>query len=522
MTDAIVIGGGVNGLVCALALARRKKSVILVEQHDTPGGAAMTSELVPGFRVPTLSHALGPLHRDIARALRLDRDGVDVISPDPALTTIAPDGRTISFHRDAVLTAGSINQVSPKDAARWKEFVATTQRIGALMSDLARQIPPAIDDRSAGDAWALLGLGRKARALGRRNLIRLTRWTPMAVADLTSEWFESELLQAAICAHAVMGHPAGPWSAGTGGMLLQRLGEDPVAVGSGTTVRGGPGALSAALAKRASAAGVSIRTGARVRQINVSHGRATGVVLENGDELAARIIVGAVHPKHLLLDLVAPTDLPHTYAERIVNFRSRGVTAKINLALSALPAFTALHGDAVPLRGRLLIAPDVDYVERAFDATKYGEMSSQPWLEIALPSTIDSSLAPEAGHVMSIYVHYAPRHLRGDSWAAARDRLLRSAMDVLEQAAPGLGALVVGRQVVTPEDLEERWGTSGGHIFHGEHALDQSWMARPLLGWSRYTTPIAGLLLASAGAHPGGGLTGLPGWLAAKTAAAQL
>ena len=521
MTDAIVIGSGLNGLVAAIALARRRRSVILLDQRSMPGGAAITTEIAPGFRVPALSHALGPVSREIMRGLRLDKARLEFITPDPSLTTLGHDGHSIVFHRDPVLTAGSINQVSAADAGRWKEFVATTQRIGAVVALLARQAPPPIDDISARDGWQFLNVGRRARGLGRRNLIRLARWTPMPVADLTAEWFESELLQAAIAAHAVFGHPAGPWSAGTGALLLQRLGEDPSPVGSGATVRGGPGAMSDALAKIAADAGVSVRLDARVQRVIVSGGRATGVALANGDEISARVVIGAIDPKRLMLDLVSRVDLPPSFVARMTNIRARGVTAKINLALASAPVFTALHGDPVPHRGRLLIAPDLDYLERAFDATKYGEMSPAPWLEISIPSMIDSSLADEGRHVMSIYVHFMPRTLRHGDWDVRRDELFTSAMGVLAAHAPGLSDLIVAREILTPEDLETRWGASGGHIFHGEHALDQSWIARPLLGWARYLTPIDGLFVASAGAHPGGGLTGLPGLLAARAVLAQ-
>ncbi len=240
-------------------------------------------------------------------------------------------------------------------------------------------------------------------------------------------------------------------------------------------------------------------------------------MLENGDTLQARAVVAAIDPKQALTELVAFADLPPTFRERAGHIRARGVTAKINLALDELPPFTALHGDTVPLGGRLLVAPDLDYLERAFDATKYGAISERPWLEIAIPSVGDGSLAPAGGHVMSIYAHFAPRHLRDTTWAAERETFAASVMRVLESHIPTLSRHIVAREILTPEDLEQRWGLSGGHIFHGESTLDQTWVARPLLGWAEYRTPIKGLYLASAGTHPGGGLTGLPGWLAGQT-----
>jgi phytoene dehydrogenase-like protein len=444
------------------------------------------------------------------------------MTTDPALTAFSGDGRALVFHRDAVLTAASINVFSSADAGRWMEFKRTLQRVAALAARIDRHAPPSLDETDRREWWRLLALGRHARALGSRHLAQVARWMPMPVADLTAEWFESDVLRAAISAHAVFGNPAGPRSAGTGGMLVGRVAADPVPVGSGATVRGGPGALTAAVSKIAAERGASILTNARVTRIVTEDGRAAGVVLENGDLLQARAIVAAVRPKHALMDLVAPMDLPPTFLHRVRHIRARGVTAKINLALDALPPFTALAGDTVPLGGRLLIAPDPDYIERAFDATKYGAMSDRPWLEISIPSITDATLAPASGHVMSIHAHFAPRELRGRTWADAREDFAASVMRVLEAHVPTISRHIVAREVLTPEDLEKRWGLSGGHIFHGESTLDQTWVARPLLGWSGYRTPITGLYLASAGTHPGGGLTGLPGWLASETVAGDM
>ena len=344
----------------------------------------------------------------------------------------------------------------------------------------------------------------------------------MPVADLLGEWFDSDLVKAALGARAVFGHFAGPRSAGTGAMLLQRLAEDASPVGSGVTARGGPGALSAALSDAAARAGAAIRTNARAARIAVRDGRAAGVVLDTGEELTASVVVSAVDPRRTFLDLVEADDLAPSFVERIRHFRARGVTAKINVALSALPEFSAVHGDAVPMRGRFLVAPGLDYIERAFDAAKYGVYSPAPCLELTIPSVADPTLAPPGAHVMSIYAQFAPRHLREGPWPEQRDALFGSVMRTLTLHAPALESLVVAREVLTPEDLEREWGLTGGHIFHGETTLDQSWMARPLLGWSRYRTPIPGLYLAGAGAHPGGGLTGAPGLLAAQAVTIDL
>jgi phytoene dehydrogenase-like protein len=372
------------------------------------------------------------------------------------------------------------------------------------------------------ELWPLLGVGRRARGLGSRDLARLARWLTMSVADVLDEWFESDLLKAAIAARAILGNFAGPRSAGTGWLLLQRLAEDPIPVGSGATVRGGPGALTRAIADVARAAGADVRLGLPVARILVADGRAAGVALANGDRIDARAVVAAIDPRRAFLDLVDPGDVPPAFLERMRHMRARGVLAKMNLALSALPVLPALDGDPAPLRGRLLVAPDVDHLERAFDAAKYGERSAEPWLDVSVPSVADPSLAPAGRHVMSIYAQCAPRHLRGIAWADAREDLASTILRTLEPHMPGVSSLVMHREIVTPEDLEIGLGCSGGHIFHGEPTLDQSWVARPQLGWAQYRTPIDGLFLASAGTHPGGGLTGLSGLLAARTVSKHL
>jgi len=477
--------------------------------------------LHPGFHVPALAHAIGPIRADIARAIGLTR-AIEIIAPDPAVTSLGLDRRTISFHRDSVLTAASINRVAKADSARWRAFIASTTALGRVVTELQRHAPPPLDGLDFAEGWRLLRLGRHARRLGPRDLIRAARWMTMPIADVVSEWFEHDQVRAAVAAHALFGHFAGPRSGGSGGMLLQRLGQDPLPVGSGITVRGGPGALSAALAALAEKAGVAIRLSSRVRHVKTSAGRATGVVLESGDEIDARVVVGAIDPRQVLIDLVDPASVPPSLRERALHIRQRGITAKVNLALSGLPGVPALDGDSVPLSGHLLIAPGLDYLERAFDAAKYGSWSPSPWLDLVVPSVKDPSLAPQGQHVMSICVHCAPRDLRSGTWRDQRDPLLRAVLHTLEPHMPNLSSLILAAQVLTPEDLERDWGIGGGHLFHGEMTLDQSWIARPLLGWARYRSPVPALYLASAGTAPGGGLTGASGWLAAAAVVEDL
>lgn len=516
MRDVIVIGAGVNGLVAGALLAKARLSTVILERQPVSGGAAVTGELAPGFRAPTLSHSLGPIHPAVIKALRLDRVGLTFVSPEPTLTTFGEGGETIVFHRDPVLTAASIDRVAPADAARWVEFVRTTERIAGVIGVTHRQPPPPLDQTVARNWWQLLSFVRHARGLGRRDQMRLARWLPMPVADLTSEWFGNDLLQAALSAHAIFGTLAGPRSGGTAARLLQRMADDPQPVGSGATTIGGPGALTHALASIAEQAGATVRTNVRVTHILTVGGRAAGVVLEDGEEIHADTIVSTADPRQTFLSLLDSSALPPAFLERMRHFRARGVTAKLNLALSAQPVFPALAGDDLPLRGRLLVAPGLDYLERAHDAAKYGQVSKLPWLEVSVPTTTDSSLAPAGQHIMSVYVHFVPRWVERSSRDTMEDTVYRATMRALAPHAPGLDALVLARQVITPETLDTTWGLSGGQIFHGDPSLDQTWVARPLLGWGRYATPIDGLYLAGAGAHPSGGLTGLPGWLAAQ------
>ena len=338
----------------------------------------------------------------------------------------------------------------------------------------------------------------------------------MAVADLVAEWFATDLLQAAVAARGIFGTAAGPWSAGTGAVLLLNAAIDPVPGGSTITVKGGPGALAKALADAAREAGATIRTDAAVSQIVVRDGRTAGVVLADGSEVPARSVVSSADPHRTLLELVDPVELDPTFLQRIRNYRMPGTVAKVNLTLGALPQFVGVANPA-DLHGRIHIGPSIDYLERAFDASKYGEISAEPYLDVTIPSLADPSLCPPGRHVMSIYVQFAPYTLLGNAdWHTVRDQLATTVLRTLERYSPGIWNVIEHRQVLTPVDLEERYGLTRGHIFHGEPALDQLFTMRPVLGWAQYRTPIEGLFLCGAGTHPGGGITGAPGKNAAR------
>ena len=514
MSRTIVIGGGHNALVTAFYLAKAGHRPLVLERRPLVGGCAISEEFAPGYTSATLAHALGPIRPAIVADMQL-HTRVRVVEPDPSVVSLAPDGPPLVLSPDVQRASDGIRALSTGDAAAYPEFCATFQRIGAFVGSLLDELPPPLDGASGASLWELLRTGRRFRALGRKTEYTLLRWGPMAVADLVGESFESDRLQAAIAARGVFGTAMGPWSAGTGAVLLLSAGVDPVPGGSSITVAGGPGALTRAMADAAREAGAEIRTGAGVARILVRDEGVGGVVLDDGTEIAAERVVSSADPRRTFLQLIDPVDLDPTFAARIRNYRCLGTVAKVNLALRRFPAFPGID-PSVPI-GRVLVAPGIDYLERAFDASKYGEISQAPFLDVTFPGRGDPSMAPAGKHVMSVQVQYAPYQLRGGaSWDAARDTLRDTVLRTLEDYAPGLTASIEHCQVITPLDLERTYGLTGGHIFHGELALDQLFVVRPTLGWSRYRTPIRGLFLCGSGTHPGNGLTGASGRNAAR------
>jgi phytoene dehydrogenase-like protein len=517
MSQTIIIGGGHNGLVTAFYLAKAGRKPVVLERRPLVGGCATSEEFAPGYRCATLAHTLGPLRPSIVRDMQLERRGVKFVHPDPRLVSVGLDGRALIFSTDPGRTADAIRPFSAKDAARYPEFCATFGRLGAFLADLLEMTPPSIDAPSTGELWELLKTGRKFRALGKRESFALLRWGPMAVADLVAEWFETDLLQASVAARAIHGTAMGPWSAGTGAILLLAAATDPAPGGSSVSAAGGPGAVTRAMADAAREAGAEIRTGAEVGRILVKDGAVTGVVLADGAEVTAAIVVSGADPRRTFLDLIDPVELDPDFMTRIRNYRCPGTVAKLNFALRGLPAFRGVTGDPVAsLGGRVHVGPGIDYLERAFDASKYGETSTSPYLDIAFPSIADPSMASSGRHVMSVHMQYAPFNLRAGSWRDQKDALADLVLRTLETHAPGVTALVEHRQVITPLDLEQVYGLTGGHIHHGELALDQLFTMRPTLGWADYRTPLAGLYLCGSGTHPGNGLTGGSGQNAAR------
>ena len=514
--DVVIIGGGHNGLVTAFYLAKAGYKPLTLERGAQVGGAAVTDEFHPGFRCSTLAHTAGPIRPDIVRDMQLEKHGLNWITPELSVTALSPDGRALSLYQDAKKSAQEIAAFSQKDAAKYPEFRQSLEKIARVIGEALRTTPPDIDHPSRGDLWSMLQTGRAIRKLGKKDMFRLLRWGPMAVADLASEYFETELLRAVIAARGVFGTPLGPWSAGSALVLLIRAAGDAHPAGSASFAAGGMGAVTQAMASAAKAAGAEIRTGAEVVEIRVQDGIATGVFLSTGEEIHARAVISNADPKRTLLKLTDPTYLSPDFVQKLQHYRGNGTVAKVNLALSGLPKFTALNNaDASALMGRIHIGHEIDYLERAFDESKYGNFSRQPYLEATIPSLTDPTLAPEGKHVMSIYMQYAPYKLKGD-WDQQRNALGQTVVQTMAQYAPNLPELILTHKIITPRDLEDKYGLTGGQIFHGDLALDQFFTMRPLLDWARYRTPIHNLYLCGSGTHPGAGLTGGSGANAAR------
>lgn len=522
--DVVVVGGGHNGLVCAAYLAKAGLSVLVLERRHLVGGAAVTEEPWPGYRVSTASYVVSLLQPKIIRDLRLPRYGYAVDWLDPAYFAPFPDGGGILLWDDPTRAAGEIARFSRRDADAFHRYVADLNDLAGFVRPLLLRVPPSVRFRSFEDLREALWLGRYARR-SRGLLARFLDLMTMSVADFLSEYFEHPAVLGALCPGGVIGMWGGPMSPGSAYILLHhRMGEAGGATGTWGFVRGGMGALSEAIAAAAREAGAEIHTGAEVAGIRVSGDRARGVRLADGTEIAARAVVSGIHPKTTFLGLVGREHLPEDLVHEVQRYRTRGSSAKVHLALAALPDFRAMPGTGPgPQHPEFIVNPSIEYLERAWDEAKYGRPSSRPMLDCVIPTTRDPSLAPEGTHILSAFVQYAPAELAdGRSWDQERDALGDRVVETIAEYAPNVAGAVIHREVLTPLDLERRFGLLGGNLFHGEMSLDQLFFMRPVPQAAGYRTPLAGLYLCGSGTHPGGGVMGAPGHNAARVVARDL
>jgi phytoene dehydrogenase-like protein len=510
--DCIVVGGGHNGLVCATYLARSGRSVLVLEAAGQAGGAATTREFAPGFRVSACAHLLHLMPADVLHELGLATHGLTLAAQQLPSVALSPEGQHLTLG-----TAGLAGGASGPDVAAYDDWQRLLRRLAAALHPALTEPPPRLGTGEWGDRAALVRLGWRIRRLGRRDMRELLRIAGMCVHDLLAERFESPLLKGALALDAVLGTNLGPRSPGTVLSLLYRAAA-PGAAENLTLPRGGLGSLTAALCQAALAAGAQVRTQSPVARILVREDRACGVALDSGEQLLADVVISSADPKTTFLNLLGSEYLDAGFVRRVAQLRSRGLAAKVHLALEHLPQFTGL--DAAALRGRLLVAPSPDYVERAFNHAKYAEYSAAPVLEVTVPTLADDTLAPSGRHVMSVIAQYAPYEISG-GWPAERQRFTELVIRTLAAYAPQLPGSVSAVELLLPEDIEREFRIAGGHWHHAELALDQFFMVRPVPGASQYQSPVPGLFLCGAGCHPGGGVMGLAGRNAARRVLAE-
>jgi phytoene dehydrogenase-like protein len=514
--DAIVIGGGHNGLVCAAYLARAGRDVLVLERRPLLGGAAVTEEVFPGFRFSVFSYVVSLLRPEIIRDLDLPGHGLHIIPLESTFNPL-PDGDYLATWADADETRRELYRHSPRDADAMQEFGRLMQRMAMAVKPILGIEPPDPASWHPRDLLAMGRLGKHFRDLGARDLHALVKLMTMSSADYLGEWFESEALKAAKSASGIIGTFLGPRSPGTAYVLLHHyMGEIDGVFRAWGFARGGTGAVSEAIGSAARRFGAEIRTEAAVSRVLVEEGRAQGVVLESGEEIRARTVVSGLDPRRTFLELVERQELPDELLTAVERFRFRGSSGKVNLALSEPPNFTALPGNGPHLKGAMAIAPSVDYLERAYDDAKYGDFSRRPFLDIVMPSMIDPTMAPPGQHVMSIFVQYAPYHRKGGWDGRSREAFGDAVVDTLAEYAPNIRSAILHRQVITPADIEAVTGLSEGNIFQGELALSQLFFLRPAPAWADHRTPVRGYYQCGSGTHPGGGIMGASGRLASR------
>jgi phytoene dehydrogenase-like protein len=509
--DVIVIGGGHNGLTAAAYLARAGRKVLVLERRHVLGGAAVTEEIYPGFKYSVCSYVVSLLRPEIIRELDLPRHGLEILPLDGTFTPMA-NGDYLWRVNDHARTRREIARHSPTDAEAYDEYGKAMIEMGRFVKPILGMTPPdptRLEPGGLRTLWSLLKRFRQLPPDDRYNQVQLMT---MSAVDFLDQWFETDVLKATMAASGIIGTFLGVRSPGTAYVLLHHyMGEIDGAFRSWGLSRGGTGAISNAIAAAAREAGAEIRTETPVAKILIAAGRASGVVLANGDEIRARAIASSVDPNLTFLRMIGAEHLPDEFVDDVRRYKYRGSSGKVNMALDALPNFTCLLGSGPHLRGAVSISPSVDYMERAYDQAKYGRYSRHPYIDIVLPSLTDPSVAPPGKHVMSCFVQYAPYHLKEGAWDDHREAFGDTVVNTIAEHAPNLKNIILHRQVLTPLDLEREFGLTEGNIFQGELTLEQLFFLRPAPGWAKYRTPISDLYLCGSATHPGGGIMGAPG-----------
>jgi phytoene dehydrogenase-like protein len=515
--DVVIIGGGHNGLTTAAYLARAGRRVLVLERRHVLGGAAVTEEVFPGFKFSVCSYVVSLLRPEIIRELDLARHGLEILPLDGTFTPM-PDGNYLWRTNDHGQTRREIARHSRLDAEAYDEYSQAMVEMGRFVKPIMAMTPPDPARPGLAGLRDLIGLANRFRHLPLRDRYNQLQLMTMSAVDFLDQWFETDVLKATMSASGIIGTFLGVRSPGTAYVLLHHyMGEIDGAFRSWGFSRGGTGAVSNAIASAARAAGAEIRTEAAVAKIIVSNGTATGVILENGDYILADVVASSVDPRLTFMKMTGAEHLPDDFVDDISRYKFRGSSGKVNLALDALPNFTAMPGEGAHLRGAISISPSIDYMERAYDDAKYGRFSRRPYMDMVIPSLTDPSVAPPGKHVMSCFVQYAPYHLKDGHWDDQKDAFGDTVIDTIAEHAPNIRDIILHRQVVTPLDLEREWGLSEGNIFQGELTLEQLFFLRPAPGWASYRTPIRNLFMCGSATHPGGGIMAAPGRNAAMT-----
>lgn len=514
--DAIVIGGGHNGLVNAAYLAKAGKKVLVLERRHVLGGAAVTEEIIPGFLFSECSYVVSLLRPEIIRELDLPRHGLEILPLDGTFSPM-PNGDYLWRMNDHARTQREIRRHSRLDAEAYDEFSKMMTPMCRFVKPILSMIPPDPTTLNPRDLQRLYFLGQRFRELSSDERYTLIQLMTMSAADFLDQWFETDVLKATMSASGIIGTFLGIRSPGTAYVLLHHyMGEIDGAFRSWGFSRGGTGAISNAIAAAARELGVEIRTQASVDKILVKNGRTTGVVLKSGEEISAKVVSSSVDPHLTFEKFLEPSELPSDFLESVRRYKFRGSSGKVNLALDALPDFKSMPGQGAHLRGAISISPGIEYMERAYDDAKYGHYSRKPYIDMVIPSLTDPSVAPPGKHVMSCFVQYAPYKLAQGTWDDHKEAFGDTVINTIAEHAPNIKKIIIGRQILTPLDLEREFGLTQGNIFQGELSLEQLFFLRPVPGWAYYRTPIDNLYMCGSATHPGGGIMGAPGRIASQ------